>query len=144
MVLDVVLQTEIDQPESPRTIAGELAKTLHERKGGALARIRRIAREMGHEWCEERVKDALEAHESGTCLRLDGKPRTLGGCFFHLAFEAMPLEQRVKIYGRANQGSSARPVSKETVVTEWGAVLNALGELWLSHADGLNEASLFS
>src|SRR5262249_8899679 len=80
-------------------------------------------------WCDARVSEAIAVHTAGTCLRNDGTPRTLGGCFFYLAFEALPTELRVKIFGhpqkntKAKQGTPAN-VLQPPVVTEWNGEMS--------------------
>lgn len=112
-----------------RAAVREIADALGERHWKALRQLKNIMRSMGREWCDERLREALSAHAAGTCLRADGQPRTLGGCFFWLAFEALSPELRTELFGR-NQFTT-RPegtkvmLPQPPVVTEWNGEMSA-------------------
>ena len=109
-----------------------LGNVLGERHWTALGRIKSLLRAMGLAWCDERAREAVVAHAAGTCLRADGQSRSLGGCFFRLAFEALPPEQRIQIFGRDHYNipratgpmevKAATP--KTPVVTEWNGEMS--------------------
>lgn len=107
-------------PESANCIANRLAQVLDEKDAPVIAQLKRIARAKGAEQCDEYVRLAVEAHKAGTCLRKDGQPRTLGGCFFRLVFLAMPRWQRFKIY----YSWKREPVIQEQTTKEWSGKMS--------------------
>lgn len=100
-------------------VVGQIANELTESTPRALSEIKRILIHFGQEWCFQRVAEAQTAYTAGSLVCQDGKPRTLGGCFFWFCKEATPKEDRAALFPtwkelREAKKAKAKPIPLNT------------------------------
>lgn len=107
-----------DAAPAPGDVAAQIALALGETAPPALAQIRRIVRTIGPEAAQATVDEAQQVEAAGGMLVPDGsRRRTLGGVFFALVRDHLPLEQRAVVFPPREQRWMKRPPRKPTADT---------------------------
>jgi Mg-chelatase subunit ChlI len=79
---------------------GTLVQSLGERTARARAQLAAVLSVLGPSVCRDLLLRTRALDARGGLLRRDGKRRSRGGVFFHLARERLSLNERRIIFGR--------------------------------------------